>query len=262
MSEINKKEVLESIIRSGFAVIPYAGQALTEICFDYRGRIKQNRLNRFTELLCEYFLENPNINIENIRNEDFSDIFESVIKRVVLTKSEEKLKRFKDILVNKIENPSLDTDNIELYLDLVSNLTEIEIKVLYYHSFFDKNYKKQSEILKSLESDLITKEDKIEEEKENQKNGYANNLKLILSEYQLLKQKIAELKPFIEDKERFRNCQFYNISDDEFLYCKQSLYSKALLVDSGIGGIGVRPFQIMSITQFGLKFIGFLKDNP
>lgn len=77
-----------------------------------------------------------------------------------------------------------------------------------------------------------------------------------------MKQQINELKSFIDDKEKFRSCLFYGISEDEFLYCKQSLYSKALLVDSGIGGIGVRPFQIMSITQFGLKFIGFLKDNP
>ncbi len=258
MMEINKKETLESIIRSGFAAIPYVGQVLTEICFDYRGRIKQNRLNRFTELLFDYFLENPDVDIEDIKTEDFSDLFEWVLKRVVLTKSEKKLERFRDILINKIEKPSYEIDNLELYLDLISNLSETEIKVLYYHRFFNKEYKKDKELLSELEFNLITKKENVDKERDAQRSGYANNLSLALSEYNILEQKINRLKPLINSYDKYRKAEFYEISVDDFLYCKQSLYSKALLVDSGVGAIGVRPFEIMSITVFGQEFVNFI----
>ncbi len=51
MKNNNSKEVLVSITKSLFSTIPYAGTALTELVFDFNGRIKQNRLNHFTEII-------------------------------------------------------------------------------------------------------------------------------------------------------------------------------------------------------------------
>ena len=40
---VDKNEITNSVIKSLFAAIPYAGQALSEM-LDYRSKIKQNRL--------------------------------------------------------------------------------------------------------------------------------------------------------------------------------------------------------------------------
>lgn len=214
MPNLNKKEVIESFIRVTFSAIPYAGQALTEVFFDYSGRIKQNRLNRFIELLSEYFLNNPNINIDNIKTEDFSDLFDSVLRRVVATKSEYKLRRFRDILINQIEEPLSEIDDYQLYLDLIVSLSENDIKVLYNHRFFDRQYEKM---------------------------------------YQ--EQSVADPS---EEFKRYRSAKYYGISEEDFMYSKQNLSAKALLIDRGVGAIGVKAFEVMNITEFGQRFIHFL----
>ncbi|MDR6761899.1 hypothetical protein J2Y38_002108 [Flavobacterium sp. 2755] len=57
---MDKKEILTSTAKSLFSLIPYAGTALTELVFDYNGRIKQNRLNKFIEILSDGFI-NPRV---------------------------------------------------------------------------------------------------------------------------------------------------------------------------------------------------------
>ena len=74
------------IINGVTSNLPVVGPIITEI-FDYRGKIKQERLNQFTELLENYFSNHKGINLENFRREEFGDLFEEVLKRVTLTKS-------------------------------------------------------------------------------------------------------------------------------------------------------------------------------
>ena len=68
---MDKKEITVSVLKSIFGVIPYGGNALDELFFEYNGRIKQNRLNRFVEILADNFTKDTVINIENIKTEDF-----------------------------------------------------------------------------------------------------------------------------------------------------------------------------------------------
>ncbi|MBK8087725.1 MAG: hypothetical protein IPK31_07160 [Chitinophagaceae bacterium] len=86
--------------------VPILGPALNEI-IDFRGKLKQERLNTFTELLENYFSNHKGVKLENFQTAEFSDLFESVLKRVALTSSLEKMKIFKAILVNQIENLTL-----------------------------------------------------------------------------------------------------------------------------------------------------------
>jgi hypothetical protein len=118
----NTKEVLQSTVKSLFGAIPYAGTAFNEVFFDYHSRIKQNRLNNFTEILAEYFEQHQDIQIDNIKTEHFADIFETVLKRVVQTKSKSKLKRFRTILINELKNPTEQIELVDLYLDLITTL--------------------------------------------------------------------------------------------------------------------------------------------
>jgi len=100
--ELHSKEMAESIIKSLFALVPGAGQALNEAFYDYRGRVKQNRLNDFSALLIEYFQKHTEVNLTELNWLEFGDLFESVVLRVVRTGSRQKHARFRDILTNYI----------------------------------------------------------------------------------------------------------------------------------------------------------------
>src|SRR5690606_21477899 len=97
--KMDEKEILNSSIKSIFGAVPFVGSLFDELFFEYNGRIKQKRLNHFIEILADNFTQESDIKIENIQTEDFNDLFESVLRRVVRTKSEWKLNKFKDILI-------------------------------------------------------------------------------------------------------------------------------------------------------------------
>lgn len=255
MHEFDKKEILISATKSAFSLIPFAGTALTELVFDYNGRIKQERLNRFVELLSEYFSHNHNVKIENIKTEDFNDLFESVIKKVVITKSEEKIKRFRDILIKELNNPSEETELTALYLDLIETLSEEEIIILEGYSNFNLDYYIRFDKQDKLKSELS----KIKEELKSKPflqpdRNYESAIKIIQDE-------IDSFLRVKESVEKFSEAKFYELSESKFSFYKQRLYSKGLLIDQGIDRIGVRGFEMMMITDFGEEFINFIKKN-
>ncbi len=79
--------------------------------------------------------------MENLKTEEFSDLFEAVLRRVTQTKSKEKHKRFRDVLIHHIKNPDPDIDNSETYLDAITSLNEMSINILKEHQQFDNAYK-------------------------------------------------------------------------------------------------------------------------
>ena len=250
---MNKKEILTSTAKSLFSLIPYAGTAISELVFDYNGRIKQNRLNKFVEILAEGFTNNSEINIDNIQTENFNDLFEAVIKRVFTTKSELKLKRFKDILFKELINPTNDSEVKDIYLDLITNLSEEELYILYEHRHFDKIYNDELAEKNKIQEKLnLARENKKRETIVIGESKFSQIIRTLEAELALINNKHAKFKPF-------RNSIYYNITEDKFLFYKQRLYSQALLIDSGIGGIGTKAFEIMSITEFGIEFINFIK---
>ncbi|MBD8084493.1 hypothetical protein [Chryseobacterium caseinilyticum] len=258
MNNIDKKEIGISIVKSAFSNIPFAGQLLTEVLFDYRGRIKQNRLNKFIELLSQYFSQNSDVVFENMKSEDFSDLLELVLKKVVDTKSEEKLRRFKDILVNSITT-DIDYNNSERYLDLVSNLSEKDIQILKGHQLFDSNFDERLDYQKINAKLLGDLEKNMNEEIKLRDDGFANSWQNAVSQFNSLK---ASMRTFDEQNksvEIYRNAEFYSIENDEFLYSKQKLFSLGLLIDSGAGKFDYKPFHMMSITEFAKKFLEFIK---
>lgn len=256
MKSEDSKEILTSVAKSLFSTIPYAGTALTELVFDYNGRLKQNRLNKFIEILAESFTKNSNINLDNIKTEHFNDLFEAVIKRVVTTKSESKLRRFKDILINELINPS-ESDTVDIYLDLINNLSDNEILILHHHRHFAKSYIKEIARRDELREEL----NKAIENKKRESNimdissSSRNNdtIRSIETEIRVIKEKHDKLK-------EFRSPAFYDLDENKYFFYIQRLYSQGLLIDIGIGRIGTEPFYIMSITEFGINFLKFLKD--
>lgn len=226
--------------------VPVLGSALNEI-IDFRGKLKQERLNTFTELLDNYFSNHKGVRLENFQTAEFSDLFESVLKRVALTSSLEKMKIFKAILVNQIENPNSTTSESEIYIDLVSELSEIEIKILFeYRKYFESS------------QPLVSERDKLQLKQAEIQLMFKSGTGLYNQGMRDLTNKIAKLDVQLKVLNKINNSDYFTISQDEFQFYKQRLFSKALLIDTGVGSIGTRPFESMNITQFGLRFINFI----
>lgn len=254
MTEISKKEIINSLTKSAFSMIPFAGQALNELVFEYNGRLKQKRLNNFIEVLADYFEQNNDINIKNIKTDDFNDLFESILRKVVTTKSEFKLKRFKKILVKELNNPSKETELISLYLDLISSLSEEELRVLYNHRHFDRIYEneqlRRAELYQNMNNSSMDKKQEIDklgrEIYKNSKESFKDEISRITHKHKYLK--------------KYRRAESHKLDEQKFLFYKQRLFSKGLLTDHGVGKYNFVPFDLMQITEFGKRFIEFLKS--
>jgi hypothetical protein len=252
---MEKKEITVSVLKSIFGVIPYGGAALDELLFEYNGRLKQNRLNRFVEILAENFTKNAVINIENIKTEDFNDLFESVLRRVVQTKSELKLLRFKDILIKELNCPSENVELIDHYLDLISNLTEEEIKILYNHRYFTIEYEEEIDEMNLLKDNLTSLEQQLKKE------SMIMNESKFRKPHDEVKIKYEKKKEYILSFAKYKKAEFYDLSENKFMFYKQRLFSKGLLIDNMMNRIGNLPFGHMGITEFGNEFIDFIKNS-
>ena len=225
---MDSKEIFISTVKSIFGIVPFAGNALDEVVFEYRGRVKQNRLNQFVELLSEFFSSNQDVDLENLKSEDFGDLFESVLKRVVQTKSLEKQKRFRDVLIRQIVNSSAEVDNSEIYLDLISSLSEDEIRILYHHRVFPNNFTPLEIVDQELHSELNKEEADLKKESELKQKGVANNYSAVVSKISDTRNKIADNEKKRQELQKIRAHEFYELTELKFLYYKQSLFSKGL----------------------------------
>jgi hypothetical protein len=257
MNKVEGKELGVSIIKSLLGAVPYAGNLLGEVLFDYRSRIKQERLNNFIGLLAIYFADNPNIDLVNIKSENFGDLFESIIKRVVLTKSNEKHKRFKDILVYQIEHPDNELDSSEIYLDLIYTLSELAIKILNEHYVFRKAYLPidASRSAVSVHRDSI--QGKINE-CHSMSIHTGKEYEKLQQDFTIAQKKFEEYNAQVQELQRFRSPDFFGFTDDLYLYYKQILMAKGLLIDEGSIGHGTGLYKYPQITEFGMCFMEFM----
>jgi hypothetical protein len=255
MTKIDKKEILVSTAKSIFGAIPCGGTALNELFFEYNGRLKQNRLNQFVEILAENFTKDANINLDNIKTEDFNDLFESVLRRVVQTKSELKLIRFKNILIKELNSPTESVEVIDHYLDLISSLTEEELTILYNHRHFTVKFEEEINELNRHQSNLTSLDEKLRKER------------LVINEsefqkpYDELKITYEKKKKHIDSFTKYKKAEFYGLPENNFMFYKQRLFSKGLLIDNRMNRISSLPFENMGITEFGMEFIDFIKNS-
>ena len=258
MDKIDPKEAAISLTKSIFNAVPFAGGALNEVFFEYRSRIKQKRLNSFTELLADFFASDQNIDLQNLHTEEFSDLFESVIRRVLQTQSKEKHLRLRNVLIKQILHPQKNIDNDEAYLDLISTLDETAIWVLNEHHSFSKAF----ELIDQKRLRIQERINKAQPQFIKMPTITEQEIKLKKSAEQKLKidqAKIEQYNKQVIKLQDFRKARFYQISDADFMYYKQTLYAKGLLIDKSFGNHGGgQAFRWTWITEYGKKFIEFL----
>lgn len=124
------KQVVNSILTVSINNIPFIGPAIVE-GLNFNTNVKQARFQNFIKELAEFMetAAGKQIDLEHIQSTEFIDIFEFVIKKVVETKSNEKLKLFRNILIRNMAVPSIEDQTIS-YLKLIAELSDEQISIL------------------------------------------------------------------------------------------------------------------------------------
>lgn len=258
---VEEKEMGEAMIKNMFAQIPIVGWALNETIFDRRSRVKQKRLNVFTNLMIESMNKRLGyeIDLENIKSDQFGDLFESVLKRVMETSNEDKLKRFRDILVGQIVSPNKE-EFTETFLDITGRLKEIQIHILKTYCEKRSKVSEAKEYIYKVEKDLDTAKQELNLLKRRAENGQIQtdesiakiertirNLEVVIKNE---KDKLIELKSY-------KLGLYYELEEGEFAFYLQDLVSKSLLKEVLTPEFGGTE-QSNEPTEFGFRYIAFL----
>lgn len=265
---LNKKIILREVgisaTKGAIGAIPFVGTALNEAIFESRGRIKQDRVNRFIHMLQEFMetVSEEDVDFEHLKSDEFSDIFESILKRVAYTRSEEKMKRFRKVLVSEMQSPT-DTDFTETFLDIISRLEEIQIRILRDIKIATKNCGGLHEKVFKIQNEIKAHKTQLKKETEHQKNGYANNVsreqKNIADKTSIVRRDLKKLA----DNQKYYNSEVYGIEFSQYSFYVQDLISKALLQERLIPRNGKEPpvTKLIEITTYGDEFLKYIKEN-
>ena len=223
-SKIQLKHAAISAKNVVFSSIPVCGTILDEVLFGYRSRVKQERLNRFVEELEKYLrsMRSGDIDQEYLKSEEFGDIFESILRRVVNTASEEKVHRYKKILLNEIKH-IYESDFKETFLDIAFRINDDQILIL--------NHFRE---VKECESEGSTEQGAVDGRDE----GAEASLKCK-----------EDFLGFDEGK------YFFYVQD---LVSKSLLYDEIIALFGG----ETKPYTNLRITPFGEEFLRFVEGFP
>lgn len=268
MSKNKKEELLKegglAALKGLIGAIPFAGTALNEAFFEARGRIKQNRVNSFIENFGEFLsnFKEEELNLDQIREEDFSDFFEQLMVNISKTRSEAKKKAFQSLLANQLKNPK-PIDYAEVILEITNSLQEKQIPILLnLNESFNSNYVDQKGYLLERERELETLNKNLKEEY----NQFDSQEDFTLTPViRRLKQKIDRINQEIErTKVRIEKVKepympkTYNCEGHEFYFLIQDLINKGLLVDLGMK-YNAEPFELIEISSLGIDLIESLE---
>ncbi len=257
---MKNKALIESAAKSVFSNVPFAGTLLNEIFFDYRSRVKQERLNLFLEGFINYLEAGDLMEItENLLlTEDFGDLFESVIRRVTQTSSEERLQMFKNVLAGYITEPQKN-DYQDTFLDIIDRINATQIQILKAHNLIKEDIRKLLRQREYYNQELGRLNSELANEKRLMNEGKTHDYYEKTKEIMGLNQYMNENKEEIEQDTEIRKPSHYEIKEGEYLFLLQDLASKGLLMDVGIGALDTKPFDKMAITDFGKAFLDYVQ---
>ncbi len=275
---------VESVYRATYGQIPIVGTVLTELAFDFSGRIKQNRLNLFSEKLKSYFesVGEGQVNTENILTEDFHDLFEAILKQIAFTKSERKMERFKNIVVGQIKSPN-EFESVERFIEITARLTESQVSILLFYYTNVKLRNKYDEQISQLSLNLDETSHKYGESnaklelmKTNRSTLSQNNSDLTNLDVSIELQQQQVMKEFkkrndasneIEKIKSKRDKTFGGIDHDklgisksECEYLLSDLVSLSLLDKRAATAKKRISFSYYTITSFGKNYIEFVEN--
>lgn len=128
------KEIGIGVVKAAINAIPYVGAALTEAIFETPNRIaqqrKENHLNAVIQEL--QTISGDSIDLDFIQSDDFSDLLQSIFRKITLKNAAEKANFFKNLTVASM----LKTRSQQLvdwqfrYIEIIADLNESEMRLL------------------------------------------------------------------------------------------------------------------------------------
>jgi hypothetical protein len=126
----NPGEHILNVLKAGLATAPFCG-GIASLMSDYIPSAKMRRLEKFAEQLAADMNElKDRINQSKILSDEFAFIFEKCFRGVAENYQAEKLESFRGILLNTAIGSSLSEDEKEFYLNLVTTLSVLHIRIL------------------------------------------------------------------------------------------------------------------------------------
>lgn len=265
---MSKNQTMETVLRSGLGAVPWIGTALNESLFEHRSRVKQKRINKFTELLFESLSSQneKDFKMADLDKDMLGDVLESVVRKAAETGSEEKLKRLRNILIGHIKGNSPDIDLIQSYLNLTSSLSDVQIIIL---ENFASNKTKVAELtskIKTLDEKLVLAKQKVQKYKSKAQEGTIKPNESIATaiseERSIMGDKIRTEKK-LEELESYKIAKYYSIDIGEFMYYQRDLISKGLIFETFVTQMGSSSseYSDKEITLFGEKNVKYIKQK-
>lgn len=248
-----KREIVALSLKQILNSFPVVGPVLTDILFTYRNNVRQNRLNHFVGLLEDEFIK-LDIDLKTLKTEENLDLFEGIFKKVAESRSESKRVAFKNLLLTGLKNAD-QINRCDVFSEILLSISETELLVLKKIQDFLVGGKGLLPEKQRLQEELFHVE-QLDKSRPNQ--SFSSQMVHPFTKEQLQKT-IDTLERRLNEYETQCSASSFGLSDGEYRYALQNLFAKGLLSDDGVGALEVRPFEIMSLTDFGTSFLNFIE---
>jgi len=231
--EENTKDVLTSFVKGAFWAIPVVGPFAAEV---FGTIIPMQRIDRMKIFLIEFErqFEKHGLKIElleeKMKNDDFINLFDEVGWQAGKSTSKERKEYLASILINGLTTDKLDEIQKNIFLNLMSELNDIEILILYNHTMksrTDKNF--QNEHSDNLIEPLAYMGASQEEQDNN-------------TLFKTYKEKLVRL----------------NLLNKKFVKPKKNEFPE---FDEKTGMMKSKSFDITPLGRLFLKYIGLLEND-
>jgi plasmid maintenance system killer protein len=257
MKKLTKEQNKEIAFRSLLCAIPYAGAFLTEIVYDSRSRIKQERVNSFISEFAEYMnahSEKP-FELEDINAEQIGDVLEEIVISVSRTSAEHKRLAFKKILEKQLLTSELETDETLRFVNITNELTKNQFKILNaFNSLSDNVLKYKVQILE------------LQKEKKDLYREIRSKHIESTKQIEKLRKREAKIPSLIKRKRNaLQNGKInpnyhvtFDLNRETYISEIQDLISKGLLFDFVLKSQIIDPFVHFGITNLGRGYMNYI----
>lgn len=257
MNKLTKEQNKEIAFRSLLGAIPYAGAFLTEVIYDSRSRIKQERVNSFIAEFAEYMGKHSEkaCQIGELNSERIGDVLEEIVISVSRTSAEHKRLAFKKILEKQLLNEELETDQTLRFVNITNELTNNQFRILnVFHSLSDNILKYKVQILE------------LQKEKKELYREIRSKHMESAEQIRKLREREAKIPSLIKRK---RNAlqhgkinpnyhTTFNLNRETYISEIQDLIAKGLLFDFVLKSQIIDPFVHFGITKLGCSYMNYI----
>ncbi len=231
--EENEVDILTTSFKGSAGMIPILGPYFAEIIGSLVPYQRIDRITTFLKLFYKKF-EEQNLQIEilkeKMKNEDFINLFDDISWLAAKSTSNDRKEYLASILINGLTDDKLDEIQKNIFLNLMSELNDIEILILYSYTIASKT----DEEFTKKHQEILTPPRAYSEASEDDRN------KRIL--FETYKEKLVRL----------------NLLNKKFAKPKRG---ESPEFDEKTGMMKSNGFEITSIGRLFLKYIGLLKKN-